>query len=65
MQRFRRKNSLQKFASAHARGHNHFNLDRHLTGRQNYKTRGLPTLAEWLDALRWEGKFCQVETSSH
>ena len=39
--------SLQKFASVHANGHNHCNLDRHLIDRQTYKTRRSVALAEW------------------
>ena len=34
MLRFRQMKSLQKFASAHANVHNHFNLERHLIDRQ-------------------------------
>lgn len=33
--------SLQKFVSAHASLHNHFNLERHLVNRQIYKQRRL------------------------
>ncbi len=47
MLRFRRMSCLQKFASVHANVHNHFNLERHLTDRQTYKTRRLAALAEW------------------
>jgi putative transposase len=39
MLRFRRRKSLQKFASVHANVHNHFNLERHLVDRETYKTR--------------------------
>lgn len=39
--------SLQKFASVHADVHNHFNVDRHLTGRQTYKTARSAALPEW------------------
>jgi putative transposase len=34
--RFRRKKSLQKFASVHANVHNHFALERHLVDRRAY-----------------------------
>ncbi len=46
MLRFRQMKSLQKFASVHANVHNHFNLDRHLTDRQTYKTARSAALAE-------------------
>jgi putative transposase len=39
--------SLQKFASAHASVHNHFNLERHLVDRQTFKERSSASLAEW------------------
>lgn len=47
MQRFRRMKMLQKFASVHANGHNHFRLERHLVDRQTYKERRSSALAEW------------------
>lgn len=47
MPRFRRMKSLQKFASAHANIHNHFNLERHVIDRQTYKERRSAALAEW------------------
>ena len=47
MLRFRQMKSLQKFASVHANVHNHFNLQRHLTDRQTYKTARSAALAEW------------------
>lgn len=45
--RFGRMSCLQKFASAHANVHNHFNHERHLVDRQTYKARRSATLAEW------------------
>jgi putative transposase len=45
--RFQRMKSLQKFASVHARNHNHFNFERNLVDRQTYKTRRSAALAEW------------------
>ena len=51
MLRFRQTKSLQKFASVHANIHNHFNLDRHLTDRQTYKTRRSAALAEWQNIM--------------
>ena len=47
MQRFRRMKTLQKFTSVHASVHNHFNQDRHLISRQDYKARRSAALAEW------------------
>lgn len=47
MQRFRQMKSLQKFASAHASFHNHFNSERHLVDRQTCETRRSAALAEW------------------
>ncbi|MCZ8369955.1 MAG: DDE-type integrase/transposase/recombinase [Porphyrobacter sp.] len=49
--RFRQMKSLQKFASVHANVHNHFNLDRHLTDRQTYKTARSAALAEWQNLM--------------
>ena len=40
--------TLQKFASAHASIHNHFNHERHRFDRQTYKTRRAAALAKWL-----------------
>src|SRR6187402_363504 len=47
MLRFRQMKSLQKFASAHANIHDHFNLGLHLVERQTYRTRRSASLAEW------------------
>ena len=47
MLRFRQMKTLQKFASVHANVHNHFNHERHLVSRQEYKTRRSAALAEW------------------
>lgn len=47
MLRFRRMQTLQKFASILANVHNYFNLERHLINRQTYKQRRSATLAEW------------------
>lgn len=51
MQRFRRMKSLQKFVSAYASFHNHFNQNRHLVDRQTYKLRRSAALAEWQSLL--------------
>lgn len=47
MQRFRQMRSLQKFAAVHGSVHNHFNQDRHLYSRQNFKQNRTAALAEW------------------
>ena len=39
--------SLQKFASVHSSVLNHFNLERHLYSRENFKTNRDTALAEW------------------
>lgn len=45
--RFKDVRTLQKFASAHASIHNHFNLDRHLNRRSVFKQNRSAALAEW------------------
>lgn len=47
MLRFRQMRSLQKFAAVHSSVHNHFNLERHLYSRENFKTNRDAALAEW------------------
>ena len=47
MLRFRRTRTLQKFASAHASVHNHFNQERALYSRQSFKLNRAAALAEW------------------
>ena len=47
MARFRDIKTLQKFASAHASIHNHFNKDRHLNRRDIFKQNRAAALAEW------------------
>lgn len=47
MQRFRRMRTLQKFAAVHASVHNHFNSERHLYTRQNFKLNRAAALVEW------------------
>jgi putative transposase len=47
MQRFRSMKTLQKFSSVHAQVQNHFNQERHLVTRQDYKQRRSIALAEW------------------
>jgi putative transposase len=47
MLRFRRTRSLQKFVSVHASVHNHFNQERHLYSRANFKLNRAAALSEW------------------
>ena len=47
MQRFRTTRSLQKFTSIHSSVTNHFNLQRHLITRDDYKTKRNAALIEW------------------
>ena len=47
MARFRDIKTLQKFASAHASIHNHFNHERHLVSRTTFKENRSAALAEW------------------
>ena len=47
MLRFRQMRTLQKFASVHASVHNHFNQERVLYSRQNFKANRAAALAEW------------------
>ena len=47
MLRFRRMRTLQKFAAVHASIHNHFNQERHLCNRSNFKLNRAAALSEW------------------
>jgi len=47
MIRFRRMRTLQKFVSVHSSIHNHFNQERHLYSRENFKLNRAAALAEW------------------
>ena len=47
MQRFRQMRSLQKFAAVHSSVQNHFNQERHLHSRANFKINRAAALAEW------------------
>jgi len=51
MARFRDLKTLQKFASAHASIHNHFNHDRHLNRRSTFKANRSAALAEWRELV--------------
>ncbi|MGE4610488.1 MAG: IS6 family transposase, partial [Paracoccaceae bacterium] len=47
MLRFRRMRSLQKFVAVHSSIHNHFNQERHLYSRENFKLNRTAALSEW------------------
>jgi len=47
MARFRDIKTRQKFASAHASIHNHFNQDRHLGRRDTFTKNRSAAMAEW------------------
>jgi len=47
MGKFRSFETLQKFVSAHSSVHNHFNLERHINGRDWFKESRQIALAEW------------------
>ena len=47
MQRFRQMKSRQKFATAHSSVNNHFNQERHLYTRENFRLNRSAALAEW------------------
>ena len=49
MQGFRSMRSLQKFSAVHSSVHNHFNQERHLSSRANFKLNRAAALAEWRD----------------
>jgi putative transposase len=51
MLRFRRIRTLQKFVSVHASVNNHFNQERALYSRQNFKLNRAAALAEWRGLL--------------
>ncbi|MEQ8401985.1 MAG: IS6 family transposase [Roseitalea porphyridii] len=51
MLRFRRMRSLQKFAAVHGSVYNHFNQERHLYSRSNFKENRTAALAEWRQLL--------------
>jgi len=51
MAHFRDIKTLQKFTSAHASIHNHFNQDRHLNRRAIFKQNRSAALAEWRELV--------------
>ena len=51
MLRFRRTKTLQKLVSIHASVQNHFNQERHLYSRTNFKLNRTTALADWRQLL--------------
>ena len=51
MLRLRRMRTLQKFAAVHASVSNHFNQERHLYSRANFKLNRAADVAEWRQML--------------
>ena len=47
MLRFRQIRSLQKFTSIHSSVYNHFNQERHIINRENFKLQRNAALTEW------------------
>ncbi len=47
MSKFRSSKTLQKFTAIHASIHNHFNQERHLYSRKNFKDNRSTAVAEW------------------
>ena len=47
MLRFRGMRSLQKFVAVHASAYNHFNQERHLESRINFKLNRAGAVTEW------------------
>ena len=50
MQRFSREKTLQKFVSVHSAICNHFNQERHLISRDDFKGRCEASIVEWQQA---------------
>lgn len=53
---FRRMRTLQKFASVHSSIHNHFNQERSLNSRSNFKLNCVAALAEWRRPSTWPAR---------
>ena len=51
MLRFRQMRSLQKFAAVHGSIYNHFNQERALYSRENFKANRAAALIEWRGLL--------------
>lgn len=47
MYKFRREKTLQKFSAIHSAIQNHFNLERHITNRETYKSNRDAAINEW------------------
>lgn len=47
MQKFRRAESLLRFVSIHSLVHNHFNVERHLVSRNEYRLRRYQAMGGW------------------
>ncbi len=59
MLRFGRMHCLQKFAPVHSFVHNHFNLERQLYSRNNFKLNRTTALADWRQLCSvWVHSFC-------
>lgn len=65
MIKFRNAKSLQKFVSIHASVHNHFNLERHLIARQQFKINRATALAEWRQLVAWKTSANHFSALSH
>jgi putative transposase len=57
MLRFCRTKTLHKFVSIHASIQNHFNQQRHLYSRINFKLNRAAALAEWRQLLGGQGHW--------
>ncbi len=47
MLKFRLRQTLQKFSAIHSSVYNHFNQERHLTSRDNFKLQHNAAITEW------------------
>ena len=67
MLRLRQMRCLQKFASVHSLVHNHFNQERHLYSRDNFKPNRSAALSEWRQLCSGFSSWVQrqTETSSN
>ena len=66
MQRSRSKRTLQKFVTIHASVHNHFNQERHLYSRSNFKLNRTAALADGPSWAWHKGQpHCPCRASSH
>ncbi|MDF0603753.1 hypothetical protein P1J78_23835, partial [Psychromarinibacter sp. C21-152] len=66
MLRFRRMRTLQKFVSVHTSVSNHFNSERSLYSRADFKKNRAAALAEWRGLCGiWDSVTVQAETGSN